>query len=147
MPDVPSPSSLNRIVQAIHALQSGGYAPALLGGLLQAEDEFGELARLVDLMAQHAALRRSGRTLAQFVSDLKLFPQVLINVRIPRGLDWQANAALREAREAAEAELGASGRVLIRASGTEPLLRVMVEAQDASQARALAQRLADTVAA
>ena len=93
------------------------------------------------------ALRRSGRTLAQFVSDLKLFPQVLINVRIPRGLDWQANAVLREAREAAEAELGASGRVLIRASGTEPLLRVMVEAQDAAQARSLAQRLADTVAA
>lgn len=67
MPDVPSPSSLNRIVQAIHALQSGGYAPALLGGLLQAEDEFGELARLVDLMAQHAALREHQIKLLQRV--------------------------------------------------------------------------------
>lgn len=92
------------------------------------------------------ALQRSGQSLAQSVSDLKLYPQTLVNVRIARGFDWQSHDGLRQAREAAEAELGRSGRVLIRASGTEPLLRVMVEAQDAAQARVLAQRMADTVA-
>lgn len=68
--------------------------------------------------------------------------QVLINVRLQSGADWQANARLKSETEAVQAELGAGGRVLIRASGTEPLLRVMVEAADGAQARRCAERLA-----
>ena len=91
------------------------------------------------------AISRSGRTLAQQLSEVTLFPQVLINVRLKPGQDWKLNAALAEAQRSVTAELGSSGRVLIRPSGTEPLLRVMVEASNAQQAQACAQRMADTL--
>jgi phosphoglucosamine mutase len=93
------------------------------------------------------AVRRSGRTLAQLLEDVTLFPQTLINVRIAAGSDWRANARLKEAQIGVERELGEAGRVLIRASGTEPVLRVMVEARDAAQARSAAQRIAAACAA
>jgi len=89
----------------------------------------------------------SGKTLAELLAGVTLFPQTLINVRLAPGQDWQASAALAEARRAVEAELGQSGRVLIRASGTEPLLRLMVEARDPAQAQACAERLAQAVRA
>ncbi len=89
---------------------------------------------------------RSGRTVAQLLSDITLFPQTLINVRLAPGQDWQANEALRSETARIEAELGDGGRVLIRASGTEPLVRVMVEARDAKQAQSCAERLAATLA-
>ena len=93
------------------------------------------------------ACLRSGKTLSAMLADLTLFPQTLINVRLRAGQDWKANAAMAQATEEVEAELGDSGRVLIRASGTEPLVRVMVEARDAAQAKRCAQRIADTLAA
>ncbi|RZI92608.1 MAG: phosphoglucosamine mutase [Variovorax sp.] len=88
---------------------------------------------------------RSGKTVAELLSSVTLFPQTLINVRLAPGQDWKANAALASETERAEAELGDSGRVLIRASGTEPLVRVMVEARDARQAEACARRIAATL--
>jgi phosphoglucosamine mutase len=90
---------------------------------------------------------RSGKSLAELLADVELFPQVLINVRLRPGQDWQSNARMEQETRAVEAELGETGRVLIRASGTEPLVRVMVEARDAAQAKACAQRIADTLAA
>ncbi|HEY8904843.1 MAG TPA: phosphoglucosamine mutase, partial [Rhodoferax sp.] len=89
---------------------------------------------------------RSGQSLTELLKDVTLFPQTLLNVRLQPGQDWKASPRLDEETRAVEAELGDSGRVLIRASGTEPLLRVMVEARDAAQARACAQRIAQTVA-
>jgi phosphoglucosamine mutase len=71
----------------------------------------------------------------------------LINVRLQPGQDWKANARLTSETKAVESELGDGGRVLIRASGTEPLLRVMVEARDAGVARSSAERLAEAVRA
>jgi phosphoglucosamine mutase len=88
------------------------------------------------------AVRSSGQTLAQILAPVTLFPQVLINVRIAAGSDHHHNARLAAAQAGAEAELADSGRVLIRASGTEPVLRVMVEARDAAQAKGCAERLA-----
>lgn len=88
---------------------------------------------------------RSGRRMADLLSEVALFPQTLINVRLQPGQDWASNARLQETTRAVEAELGDQGRVLIRASGTEPLVRVMVEARDAEQARRCAQRIADTL--
>jgi phosphoglucosamine mutase len=89
---------------------------------------------------------RSGQSLTELLKDVTLFPQTLLNVRLQPGQDWKASPRLEEETRAVEAELGHSGRVLIRASGTEPLLRVMVEARDAAQAKACAQRIAQTVA-
>jgi len=88
---------------------------------------------------------RSERSMAQLLSDVTLFPQTLINVRLQPGQDWKASTRLAEETKAVEAELGEHGRVLIRASGTEPLVRVMVEARDAAQAQACAERLAQTL--
>ncbi|MFZ9511240.1 MAG: phosphoglucosamine mutase [Burkholderiaceae bacterium] len=86
---------------------------------------------------------RSESTLSALLSDVVLFPQVLLNVRLRPGQDWKANTRLSDATRAVEAELGDQGRVLIRASGTEPLLRVMVEARNAAQAERCARQLAD----
>ena len=98
---------------------------------------------LVSALQVLQAIARSGQGLAELLTGVELFPQVLINVRLQPGQDWKNNAALQAAIAAAEAELGQTGRVLIRASGTEPLLRVMVEARDAQQAQALAERMAN----
>ncbi|MDA7417509.1 phosphoglucosamine mutase [Xenophilus arseniciresistens] len=100
---------------------------------------------LVSALQVLQACVRSGRTVAQLLEGVELFPQTLINVRLKDGQDWQSNCALAEESERAEIELGDSGRVLIRASGTEPLLRVMVEARDAQQAEACARRIAATL--
>ena len=88
---------------------------------------------------------RSGKSLAELLGGVTLFPQTLINIRLKPGQDWQTSAMLESETRAVEAELGQNGRVLIRASGTEPLVRVMVEARDAAQAKACAQRIANTI--
>lgn len=93
------------------------------------------------------AVQHSGLPLAQWLEGVVLFPQTLLNVRLPRLDGWQHHAGLIREREAVERELGDDGRVLIRASGTEPVLRVMVEARDAAQSRLCAERLAAAVAA
>ncbi|MEI7761767.1 MAG: phosphoglucosamine mutase [Comamonadaceae bacterium] len=91
------------------------------------------------------ACLRSRQTLAQLLVEVTLFPQVLINVRLGPQQEWQTNTQLAAATKSVEQELGNQGRVLIRASGTEPLVRVMVEARDASQAQNCAERIADTL--
>ncbi|MGE0098412.1 MAG: phosphoglucosamine mutase [Hydrogenophaga sp.] len=96
------------------------------------------------LQVLHACVD-SGKTMAQLLADVTLFPQTLVNVRLQAGQDWKTNTFLVEETRAVEAELGEAGRVLIRPSGTEPLLRVMVEARDARQAQACADRLAAAV--
>ena len=100
---------------------------------------------LISALQVLQACVRSGITIAELLSDVVLFPQTLINVRLRPGQDWQANDAMTRETQAVQAELGNTGRVLIRASGTEPLLRVMVEARNAEQAHACAQRIADTL--
>lgn len=89
------------------------------------------------------AVSRSGQSLAELLAPVRLFPQVLVNVRLKPGQDWKATAGLAELQSEVERELDGHGRLLIRPSGTEPLVRVMVEARDAAQARACAERLAD----
>lgn len=94
-----------------------------------------------------SAMRASGATLAELCADLTLFPQKLVNVRIDSGFDWKTSATLARAREEVERELGDEGRILIRPSGTEPLLRLMVEAREAALAERMARRLADAASA
>ena len=76
---------------------------------------------------------------------MTLFPQTLINVKYKQGYDWTSDVKIQEAITQAEKNLNGSGRVLIRPSGTEPLLRVMVEAQDAHQAQEQAKKIAQTI--
>ncbi|MYM31523.1 phosphoglucosamine mutase [Duganella sp. CY15W] len=92
-----------------------------------------------------SALKRAGKSLEECCCDLTIFPQTLINVRVKPGFDWTKNAAMVAEKEQVESELGDSGRVLIRASGTEPLIRVMVEARDPEAAQSMARRIADKV--
>jgi len=94
-----------------------------------------------------SALRRAGRSLAEMTTGIRLYPQVLINVKIPAGFDWKTSPGVQAEKEMAEMALGGTGRVLIRSSGTEPLIRVMVEAQQVETAQAMARRIADKVAA
>ena len=91
------------------------------------------------------AARRTGRSLAELLAQVTLFPQTLVNVRLKPGSDWKTNAALARTQAEVTRELGDNGRVLIRPSGTEPLVRVMVEARDAAQAQRCAERMADTL--
>ena len=88
------------------------------------------------------AVRRSGKPLASLLEAVTLFPQTLLNVRLREGSDWRKNAALEDAQQLVGRELGDAGRILIRASGTEPVLRVMVEARDAELGKRCAERLA-----
>ncbi|OZI30855.1 phosphoglucosamine mutase [Bordetella genomosp. 10] len=92
------------------------------------------------------ALRRNAVTLAEWVGELRMYPQEMINVPLTPGIDWRTHAGLTQARTDVEARLAGRGRVLIRASGTEPKLRLMVEAEDAGLARASAEQLAASLA-
>ena len=97
---------------------------------------------IVSALQVLTALKRSGKSLAECCSDLELFPQTLINVRVQPGFDWTKNEAVVAEKAAVERELGMEGRVLIRPSGTEPLVRVMVEARHAELAESMARRIA-----
>ena len=91
------------------------------------------------------ATQRAKCSLAAMLADVTLFPQTLLNVRLGSLADlagWPQNQGLADETRAVEAELAGQGRVLIRASGTEPVLRVMVESRNALHGRALAERLA-----
>lgn len=100
---------------------------------------------LISALQVLQACVRSGKTMAELLTGVTLFPQTLINVRLQPGQNWKASANLASETQAVEAELGAHGRLLIRASGTEPLLRVMVEAREAAQAISCAKRIAATI--
>ena len=100
---------------------------------------------LVSSLQVLAASVGHGRPLAQLLEGVALYPQVLINVRLVPGQDWRASAPLARATAEVEKELGTSGRVLVRASGTEPLLRIMVECPDHAQANRCAQQMADSL--
>jgi len=101
---------------------------------------------IIAALAVLRALVEQGTTLAEATRGIELCPQRLISVRVPRGYDWKASEAIIAAQEGTVAALGEAGRVLLRSSGTEPVLRVMVEAHEAALADKHAQALADVIA-
>lgn len=101
---------------------------------------------LISALQILAVLKRTGKSLSELAAGMSKYPQTMINVRTQQRIDPESSAAIREAIVAAEAELADSGRVVLRASGTEPVIRVMVEGQDKAQVIALAERLAAVVA-
>ncbi|PNW09779.1 phosphoglucosamine mutase [Microbacterium testaceum] len=129
----------------LEAMNEGGYS---LGGEQSGHVIMSEFATTGDglLTGLHlvAEMARQNKTLAELASIMTVYPQVLVNVRgVDR--DGVSDEGVQEAVAASTAELGDSGRVLLRASGTEPLVRVMVEAASEEDARAHADRLADVV--
>jgi len=101
---------------------------------------------IVAALAVMRALREQETTLSAATADAPLFPQRLINVPVRRGFDWRASDAIQRAERDAIAALDGGGRVLLRPSGTEPVLRVMVEAREADAADRCARDLAAVVA-
>ena len=132
----------------LEALQDKGW---LLGGEgsghLLVLDKHTTGDGLVSALQVLQACVASGKNLDDLLDGVTLFPQVLLNVRLKLGQDWRSNTGLADLTQSVERELGDSGRVLIRPSGTEPLLRIMVEAADAAQAQSCAERLVQAVQA
>jgi phosphoglucosamine mutase len=102
---------------------------------------------LVTALQLLAVVRRSGKPLSELARIVRRYPQCLVNVRTPNKDAWKDDPQIAAAIAAVEADLGADGRVLVRASGTEPLVRVMVEAADDATARNSAARIEAVVAA
>jgi phosphoglucosamine mutase len=128
-------------------LEHGGILGGEASGHLLCLDRATTGDGIVSALQILQAVRRSGGTLAALLEGVSLFPQTLINVRLAAGSDWKLNARLADVQATVEGELGDAGRILIRASGTEPVLRVMVEAQDAALGRHCAERIAAAAAA
>ncbi len=89
----------------------------------------------------------SGKSLSELASGMRVYPQKMINVKTGAGFDFTRSGAISEAVRDAEAALGDKGRVLLRASGTEPLIRVMIEGEDEPLVNSLCENLADVVRA
>jgi len=100
---------------------------------------------IVSALQVLAAMRESKKSLAQLTADLVMLPQVLVNVPVPLGFAWQDDKAIGRARAEAEKSLNGRGRVLLRPSGTEPLLRVMVEGEPREVVEAAANSIAAAV--
>jgi phosphoglucosamine mutase len=92
-----------------------------------------------------AVMKQTGKRLSELAAGMRKYPQTMLNVRTDKRLDPSTSAPIQEAVVVAEKELASSGRVVLRASGTEPVIRVMVEGQDADQVLAVARRLAEVV--
>ena len=90
-------------------------------------------------------MSQNKQSLAQLLDSVKIFPQVLLNIKFKAGYDWKSDEALNKQIAKVESELKDVGRVLIRTSGTEPVLRVMVETKDADAAMKAAKRIANLV--
>ncbi len=91
-------------------------------------------------------MKESGKSLAELAAGMRKYPQTIVNVRMDKHLDPSTSVAIKEAVAEAEGELADAGRVVLRASGTEPVIRVMVEGEDQELIVTIAKRLATVVA-
>lgn len=133
------------VLERLHA--AGGIVGGENSGHVICLDRTSTGDGLISALQVLAIMAGSGRTLAELVADVALYPQVLINVRTDGGdaRATLADPAVDAARQAAERALGERGRVLLRPSGTEPLIRVMVEARDRAEAQGAAESIAAEV--
>jgi phosphoglucosamine mutase len=91
------------------------------------------------------AIKDSGKTLAEFSRGVTLYPQQLINIKVTKGFDFLAIKSIKAAQTKAERDLGDQGRVLLRASGTEPLVRVMVEGESKQKVKYWAEYISNAL--
>ena len=130
----------------LEEMRAHGYA---LGGEQSGHIIFGNLATtgdgLVTALQVLSVLKRSGGPASKLTAMMKSYPQLLVNVEVKTKDGWEENAAIRKAIEAEETLLGENGRILVRPSGTEPLIRVMAEGPEQGQLEEICQRIADVV--
>ena len=100
---------------------------------------------IVSALQVLTAVRESGKTLAALTADLTMFPQVLLNVEVPKGFNWKKHQTIADAQSRAERSLNGRGRVLLRPSGTELVVRVMVEGEPREAIESAAKSIADSV--
>jgi phosphoglucosamine mutase len=127
--------------------QTGGMLGGEPSGHIICRDRNSTGDGIVAALQVLAALIEAGRDLADFAAEVELYPQVLINVRLDERREIIGLPEVQDAVISAERELDARGRVLLRPSGTEPLIRVMVEGEDRAQVETIAGRLADVIRA
>jgi phosphoglucosamine mutase len=125
--------------------QTGGVLGGETSGHLLCLDRTTTGDALISALQVLAIMKQTGRSLAELAAPMVKYPQVLENVRVARKIDPNSSSIVRDAVAAAERDLGESGRVVLRASGTEPVIRVMVEGSDERLVREIAVRLAATV--
>jgi phosphoglucosamine mutase len=126
--------------------QTGGVLGGETSGHLLCLDRTTTGDALISALQVLAIMKQTGRSLAELAAPMPKYPQVLENVRVARRIDPNSSPVVREALAAAESQLGSNGRIVLRASGTEPVIRVMVEGSDEKLVRELAKRLATSVA-
>jgi phosphoglucosamine mutase len=125
--------------------QHGGMLGGETSGHLLCLDRTTTGDGLVSALQVLAVMKRTGRTLGELAAGMPQFPQVMVNVRVRARIDPRQSPAIQEHVRRVEQALGTTGRVVLRASGTEPLIRVMVEGQDDQVVTRLANELAETV--
>jgi phosphoglucosamine mutase len=126
--------------------ESGGNIGGEASGHMLVLDQTTTGDGLVCALQVLAIMKRSGKPLSELVAGMQKYPQIMVNVRTEERFDPSQSTVIQEAVAAAEVELAETGRVVLRASGTEPVIRVMVEGEDPEQVAALAERLAAVVA-
>lgn len=102
---------------------------------------------LVSALQVLSIMKQSGKPLAELTAGMHKFPQVLLNVKVTRRFDPKEVPSVQEAVHRIEQRLAGQGRVVLRASGTEPVIRVMVEGKEEGVTRTLATELAEAVRA
>jgi phosphoglucosamine mutase len=127
--------------------ESGGIIGGETSGHMIVLDQTTTGDGLISALQVLAIMKKTGNSLSELASGMAKYPQTMINVRTKHRLDPGTSVAINDGVAAAEAELGDAGRVVLRASGTEPVIRVMVEGEDETQVVRLAKNLADIVAA
>jgi phosphoglucosamine mutase len=127
--------------------EAGGILGGETSGHLLCLDKTTTGDGLISALQVLSIMKQSGRSLAELTAGMTRCPQVLLNVKVERRFDPDANVAVQDAVRAIEADLKDSGRVVLRASGTEPVIRVMLEGRDEAAIRTHAERLAQVVRA
>jgi phosphoglucosamine mutase len=125
--------------------ETGGQLGGETSGHLLCLDKTTTGDGLISALQVLGVVAKSGRSLADLVRPMKRYPQVLINVKTAGKIALESSPPIQDAIEQAEQRLAERGRVLVRPSGTEPVMRVMMEGEDESEIRALAEELAETI--
>jgi len=126
--------------------QTGGIIGGETSGHMICLDQTTTGDGLISALQILAVMKRTGKPLSELAAGMTRYPQKMLNVPTSRRVDPDTCPAIRDAVSQAESELAQSGRVVLRASGTEPVIRVMVEGRNENQVLALAKRLASVVA-